>query len=113
MISPLIGVEISKLRVFFASFAVFAVDLLGQSVPCCLVDSQTKKSVAKIIFLSCIVTSRRLLTMMAGLFGIFLLSMLLIWVRLNNIAIIVALINLILCVVMLLDHMTTLINIRL
>jgi len=51
--------------------------------------------------------------MMAGLFGIFLLSMLLIWVRLNNIALIVALINLILGCVMLLDHMTTVLNIRL
>jgi len=51
--------------------------------------------------------------MMAGLFGIFLFSMLLTWVRLNNIAIIFTLLNLILCALMLFEHMTSILNIRL
>ncbi len=48
--------------------------------------------------------------MMAGLFALFLLSMLLIWVRLNNTAIILAITTLVLCSLMLIEHMTSVLN---
>ncbi|NGX58386.1 MAG: hypothetical protein K940chlam3_01293 [Chlamydiae bacterium] len=51
--------------------------------------------------------------MMAGLFVIFLFSILLIWLKWNNTAIVVVLFNLILCALMLCYHATSILNIRL
>ncbi len=50
---------------------------------------------------------------MAALFAVFLIAMGAVWAKLNNTAIVIVIINLIICTLMLYYHMDTIVDIRL